>query len=54
MEKAKWQTEPQYDEGIELPKGFSSWSEVLKDSFSPISSKEIESLFKLLECIQED
>ena len=33
MEKAKWQTEPQYDEGIELPKGFSSWSEVLKDSF---------------------
>lgn len=34
----------QYDEGVELPKGFSSWEEVAKDGFSPISSKEVERL----------
>ena len=41
--------ETKYDEGIELPKGFLSWSEVAKSGFSPVSSNDVESLLKALE-----
>lgn len=54
LEKVNRYVETKCDEGIELPKGFSSWSEVLKDGFSPISSKEVENLLKALESTQGD
>lgn len=38
--------ETKYDEGIELPKGFSSWEEVAKDGFPLVSSKDLERLLK--------
>lgn len=42
--------EVKYDEGIELPKGYSSWKEVPK--FSPVSSIEGKKILEILEKVE--
>lgn len=48
-------TEKNYDDGIELPSGFSSWEEVCEKGLPIISQKDIQNVLDAIEkCGKED